>query len=249
MRKPVYLDTKQLLNLRTVLGICSVVILVFLSSLDTLIRLFPVTHLQPNDYHTTFLLEALNSDTLVSFIPIVSALPCSANYIDDIKNKFVRFCLFRSSYRSYLIGCVWMCFLSGGVVIIIGILLSWGMSALLLMPMETVVVVPSNATTVFCEKCILLFLNGGFWAVIGLTMSTVMESKYIAYVSPFIVYYLLVILCERYFPDAWLLYPKNWIRSEIWPGGSLSAAFFILELLTLCGLGFYFRGKRRLESL
>ena len=82
-----------------------------------------------------------------------------------------------------------------------------------------------------------------------MTASTVMESKYIAYASPFIVYYLLVILYERYFPDAWLLYPKNWLAPEIWPYGVGSAALFLMELTFLCGLVFYIRGKRRLEQL
>ena len=92
-------------------------------------------------------------------------------------------------------------------------------------------------------------VNGGLWAVVGMTMSTVMESKYIAYASPFIVYYLLVILYERYFPNAWPLYPKNWLNPEIWPYGVGSAALFLLELMFLCGLVFYIRGKRRLEQL
>ena len=82
-----------------------------------------------------------------------------------------------------------------------------------------------------------------------MTMSTIMESKYIAYASPFIVYYLLVILYERYFPNAWLLYPKNWLDPEVWPYGVGSAALFLLELTFLCGLVFYIRGKRRLEQL
>lgn len=82
-----------------------------------------------------------------------------------------------------------------------------------------------------------------------MTMSTIMESKYIAYASPFIVYYLLVIFYERYFPNTWLLYPKNWLNPEIWPLGIGSAALFLLELTFLCGLVFYVRGKRRLEQL
>ena len=106
-----------------------------------------------------------------------------------------------------------------------------------------------DITSTIITQLLLLFLNGGLWAVLGMTMSTIMESKYIAYASPFIVYYLLVILYERYFPNAWLLYPKNWLDPEIWPYGVGSAALFLLELTFLCGLVFYIRGKRRLEQL
>ena len=139
--------------------------------------------------------------------------------------------------------------LSGGLVIVVGVLIAWGISALVLLPMEKVAEAPSESTVFLLKTCVLLFLNGGLWAVLGMTMSTIMESKYIAYASPFIVYYLLVILYERYFPDAWLIYPKNWLNPELWPYGVGSAALFMLELTFLCGLVFYIRGKRRLGQL
>ena len=139
--------------------------------------------------------------------------------------------------------------LSGGLAIVVGVLIEWGISALVLLPMEKVAEAPSESTVFLLKTCVLLFLNGGLWAVLGMTMSTIMESKYIAYASPFIVYYLLVILYERYFPNAWLLYPKNWLDSEVWPYGIGSAALFLLELTFLCGLVFYIRAKRRLEQL
>lgn len=231
------------------MGIFSIVILVFLSSIKTLIQLFPFALLQPSGYHTDFILNAVCSDTLAPFTPILAVLPFTANYIDDVKSKFARFFLIRTDYGTYLVSRILVCFLSGGLVIATGTLLAWGISALLFMPMEKAAEAPSEATTLLLKTCGLLFLNGGLWAVVGMTMSTIMESKYIAYASPFIVYYLLVILYERYFPNAWLLYPKNWLDPEIWPYGVGSAALFLLELTFLCGLVFYIRGKRRLEQL
>ena len=223
--------------------------LVFLSSMDTILKLFPVTSLQPNDYHTNFVISAIYSDTMVPFIPILAVLPFTANYIDDVKNRFARFFLIRTDYTTYLISHILVCFFSGGLVIAAGALLAWGASTLLFLPMEKAAEVSSDSTALFLKICGLLFLNGGLWAIIGMTMSTIMESKYIAYASPFIVYYLLVILYERYFPNAWLLYPKNWLDPEVWPYGVGSAALFLLELTFLCGLVFYIRGKRRLEQL
>lgn len=249
MNSSICAGMKRVINARTALGTFSMAMLVFLSSMDTLLKLFPVTSLQPNDYHTNFVLNALRSDTIVSFIPILSVLPFTANYIDGVKSKFARFFLIRTDYTTYLISHILVGFLSGGLVIAAGTLLAWGASALLFLSMEKAAETPSEATAILLKTCGLLFLNGGLWAVIGMTMSTIMESKYIAYASPFIVYYLLVILYERYFPDAWLLYPKNWLNPEIWPYGIGSAALFLLELAFLCGLVFYIRGKRRLEQL
>lgn len=249
MNKSIWSEMKQCINVRTALGVFSIGLLVFLSSTETLLRLFPVTSLQPNDYHTIFVQNALCSDTMAPFIPILSVLPFGANYISDIKSKFARFSLIRTNYSTYLINRIFISFLSGGLVIVTGILLAWGASALLFLPIEKVAETPSEATLLLLETSGLLFLNSGLWSVLGMTMSTVMESKYIAYASPFIVYYLLVILYERYFPDTWLLSPKNWLDPEIWPYGLGSATLFFLELTFLCGLVFYIRGRRRLENL
>lgn len=240
---------KRVINARTALGTFSMAMLVFLSSVDTLLKIFPITSLQPNDYHTGFVLNALRSDAMTPFVPILAVLPYATSYIDDVKSRFARFILIRTDYTTYLANRILVCFFSGGLVIATGTLLAWWASALLFLPMEKAAEASSETSTLLLKTCWLLFLNGGLWAVLGMTMSTIMESKYIAYASPFIVYYLLVILYERYFPNAWLLYPKNWLNPEIWPYGIGSAAVFLLELTFLCGLVFYIRGKRRLEQL
>lgn len=236
-------------SFRLVMGLLALTIIIFLSQTKSLIEFFRHMALLSYGYHTDFILSALRSGTLAPFIPILAVLPFTANYIDNVKSRFARFFLIRTDYSAYLASHILVCFLSGGFVIVTGTLLAWGASALLFLPMEKAAETPSESATLLLKTCGLLFLNGGLWAVLGMTMSTIMESKYIAYASPFIVYYLLVILYERYFPNAWLLYPKNWLDPEIWPYGIGSAALFLLELTFLCGLVFYVRGKRRLEAL
>lgn len=249
MKRSISHCLRQIVRMRFTVGIIVIVVLIFVASVDSLVRLFREMSLLPYGYHTELILTALRSDVMVPFFPIVAVLPFSASYIDDVKSKFARFILIRTNYSTYLVDRILVCFFSGGLVMVIGILLAWGASALLFLPMEKVAEASSEASAILLKTCILLFLSGGLWAVMGMAMSTIMESKYIAYASPFIVYYLLVILYERYFPDAWLLYPKNWLDPEIWPYGVGSAAVFLLELTLLCGLVFYIRGKRRLELL
>ena len=85
--------------------------------------------------------------------------------------------------------------------------------------------------------------------MVGIAMSTLMESKYIAYASPFVVHYLLVILYEQYFPKAFLLYPPNWMDPELWPFGAWGASVFLLELVLAFGILFILRSGRRLREL
>ena len=101
------------------------------------------------------------------------------------------------------------------------------------------------------ELCqiMLMFCNGGLWAVIGITISSLMESKYVAYASPFVIYYLLVILCERYIPEAYLLYPPNWTNPGVWPYGAWGAAIILLELSLVFCILFIIRAGRRLREL
>lgn len=200
-------------------------------------------------YHNELMCAALSSDTLAAFLPALAAIPLSAGYLEDKKSKSSHFFLIRSSYREYLLSHCIACWLCGAGAVLLGTLGAWGLATIIFTPLEQVLENPPELEAQIAGLLILLFLCGGLWAVVGMTMSTVMESKYIAYASPFIAYYLLVILYERYFPDAWLLYPKNWLNPKIWPYGVGSAAAFLMELTVLAGFLFYIRGKRRLEQL
>mgnify|MGYP000507912370 CR=1 FL=1 len=223
--------------------------LIFSTYLQSVLRALQRSGKLYEGYHNELIRKALSSDVLSAFLPALAAIPLSAGYLEDIKSKASRFFLIRGSYPGYLLGYYIACWLCGGGAVLLGTLGAWGFTTIVFTPLEQVLKNPPELGTQIAGQLTLLFLCGGLWAVIGMTMSTIMESKYIAYASPFIVYYLLVILYERYFPNAWLLYPKNWLNPEIWPYGIGSAALFLLELTFLCGLVFYVRGKRRLEQL
>lgn len=200
--------------------------------------------------HMILLMKGFQSESLSSFLPILAALPFSGCFVDDLKSKFARFFLIRSNYRTYIFSRILVGFLAGGLAILSGALLTWGATAILLIPMERPVdgMEPANINELI-EICFLLFLNGGFWSVVGMAMSTLMESKYISYATPFVFYYLLVILYERYFSDFFIIYPKNWINPSAWPFGCWGAAIFLLELTLIFAILFAFRAGRRLQQL
>lgn len=200
-------------------------------------------------YHNELIAQGFASDGLAAFLPVLAAIPFSAGYLEDIKSKFARFYLIRGRHSGYLFSHCAACWLCGGGAVALGCGVAWGVTTLLFSPMELVMENYLPITHQIAAQLALLFLNGGLWAMVGMALSTVMESSYIAYISPFIVYYLLVIAFERYFPDSWLLYPRNWLDRSPWPYGLGSAALFLLELTVLAGLLFFLRGKRRLEAL
>lgn len=235
---------------RLALGIFAMAAVIVFASADALIRVYREKQMLEYGYHMNLILTAIQSDTVAPFLPILAVLPFSAGYIDDVKSKFARFFLIRTSYRAYLLSRCMVCFLLGGLVPVLGVLLCWGGGSLVFLPMEYLPKEPSEAPAMLLKSCGLLFLCGGMWAVAGMAMSTLMESKYIAYASPFVIYYLLVILYERYLPGCFLIYPREWIApSNLWPFGMWGPAVLLTELTLLFGLLFCFRAERRLRQL
>lgn len=223
--------------------------LIFIGSAEDFIRAVNQETLLPSEYHIAFVKAALSSDAVTSFLPVVAVLPFSGAFVDDLKSKFARFYLIRSNYGYYLLSRILMCLLYGGGAILLGGLLSWGISTLLFMPMEMAAEKGDVSAASIWPVLVLLFLTGGLWSIVGMAMSTFMESKYIAYASPFVIYYMLVILCERYFPDAYLLYPPNWTNPDVWPYGAWGAAIFLLELTLVFCILFIIRAGRRLREI
>lgn len=232
------------------LGVITIVAILGISSMETLLKLYRDPQIQPSGYHVSLMQSAFCSDSFMAFIPIVASLPFSGIYVDEIKSKYARFVVLRIGYSSYLLGRIIVGFLLGGAVVLSGVLVSYFIFALALLPIEQVNTSEISQFSGFVGKCSLLFINSGLWSVFGMTMSTIMESKYIANASPFVMYYLFVILCERYFPDAYLLYPCEWLNpSDKWPLGIWGVAIYLIELTAILGLMFYRRGRRRLEQL
>lgn len=239
----------QAITPRIFLSVIGTILLIFLGSTEDIVRFFQEKSFVPMGYHTAFMTTALTSDTVVSFIPVLAALPFSGAYLDDLKSKFARFLLMRSSFGNYVLSRILVCFLFGGGLLFVGGILSWGISTLLYMPMEILTNESVGSADQLWQFLGLIFIVGGFWAVVGLAMSTIMESKYIAYVSPFVIYYLLVILCERYLPELYILYPPNWTNPEMWPYGAWGAMVFLLELTSAFSILFIVRAESRLHGL
>lgn len=217
---------------------------------DPVVRVFRDSGYLYQGFTVETMTAGLKSYALAAFLPVLAVLPFGGSFVDDVKSKFARFFLIRTGYGTYAVSRVIVGFLAGGLAVLIGALTTWGTMAVVCQPMEQAIagLVPPDGTEL-TERCVLLFLNAGMWSVVGLTMSTFMESKYIAYASPFVVYYLLVILCQRYLTDVFLLYPGNWLSPDVWPLGIWGAVIFLVELTVIFAIVFVIRAVRRMRNL
>ena len=238
------------------LSVTGTALILFLSGFDRIISAFRTIQtgsLLEYGFHGNLVLSVLSSDTAFMIFPIAAALPFTASYVDDIKSGFIKMYLPRMGCLQYIGGKLLACALSGGSVFLLGGLLCCGISSLCFLPLE---VAPetgmeySSCLLQLFQQSGLYFCSGAFWSLTGLTFSAVTGSRYMAYASPFIFYYVLIILCERYFPSLYILHPEEWISpSGNWPLGKWSAALWLLELSGLCSLAFLIIAKKRLTEL
>lgn len=247
MKHAILSGVRQAFGPRFLAGVLVMAASVLAAGFDAIHRAFQSEYLMPAGFHTQMIASALGSDTAIPFIPMAAVLPFAGSFVEDVKSKFARFFCIRSGWMGYLSSRLIVCFLSGALAVVAGAILAWGAAALVLLPRQEAGAAQEGLLT---QILWLYALCGGFWAVVGLSLSTVMESKYIAYASPFVLYYLLVILHERYTPVLYVLDPTEWMRPQArWPFGAMGPALVVLELTAVFSVLFVIRAERRLKAL
>ena len=235
------------------IGFIGVIVVVFVSSVSELIEALCVDELLPNAFHNFLIENALVSDAMTLALPIIAALPFTASLVNDIKSGFIKCYLHRTSRKNYITSkCIASC-ISGGLVLALGILTSYIISAIAFITREDPTSKDISSKLFYAEfikSIVLMFLSGAFWSLCGLTLATITGSKYMAYASPFIIYYVLIILYERYFDKFYVLYPKEWINpSSKWILGDWGVIMLLLGLIVATGAVFYYTVKRRISQL
>lgn len=233
-------------------AIATVLILLF-SRLESFLGAFRSEQLLSYGYHHTLILSALSAEGMALALPILCALPYTAAFLDDVKSGFIKAYLPRTTVDGYIMSRALGCAISGGLAISLGILAAYGIAALLLLPLEAMrdyLLEPPGYFRQLLETLLMFFASGAFWALVGLTFATLTNSRYMAYASPFVLFYLLVILYERYFDKLYVLYPREWLNpSNKWVFGRIGVAVLLLELSALMALLFAWAAKRRLRQI
>ena len=171
-------------------------------------------------------------------LPALSALPFAAQALHEIKSGAIRSVVFRTGRKSWIIGKVAGCAISGmllqgaavGLLFLIlnglmygiaGQWFSWGKGG---------------------DFWPLLFnrmLCGGIWAGVGCVIALVTETASAAYLAPLCLCYALMMIGTRFFPDAAMLNPMQWVNDASW-------LLVILLIITLTLQAFFLkRGVHR----
>jgi hypothetical protein len=231
-------------------GTTGMVIMIALASMENIITAVRSSNLLENGYHTHLVLVSLSSGWVTLAIPILAALPYTTTFVDEVKSGFTKQYLHRSGLKSYIKSRLIACSLSGGLALVCGIILVYMLSALVFMPMEHALVDGEIRGPYFVQlvlKIATLFFSGAFWSLVGFTLASLTMNRHMAYASPFIFYYVLIILRERYFPDFYVLYPKEWLSpSDKWVLGDAGVILLIVMLSLVVALIFAVTAEKKL---
>ena len=228
-------------------------LVVLLAAFEGFLGGFRSEQLLAYGYHHTLVLSALSAEGMALALPILCALPYTAVFLDDVKSGFIKAYLPRTTVDGYIMSRALACAASGGLALSLGILAAYGIAALLLLPLEAMrdyLLEPPGYFRQLLETLLMFFASGAFWALVGLPFAPLTNSRYMAYASPFVLFYLLVILYERYFDKLYVLYPREWLEpSDRWVFGRVGVAVLLLELSALMALLFAWAAKRRLRQI
>ena len=201
-------------------------------------------------YHRELLLKTLSSDIILFAVPILAAIPYTTAFTDDVKSGYLKPYLTRTSVSRYILGKGIGSAVSGGLALIFGIVTALGIFFLVFSPFE---VYGEYAVKSLLPDIVLrlfrFFFAGALWASVGLLASSLTQNVYLAYAAPFIFYYVLIILQERYFRTTFMLNPKNYLTMQgAWPLEGKSAALTLLMLVLILQLVFYMTAQTELRD-
>ena len=254
MKKAICAGLRQAIFSRGfIISAAGTALILLLSSVQGILAGFRAEGLLACGYHSDLIMGALSSEAMALALPILAALPYTASFIDDVKSGFIKEYLPRTTVPRYIAGKAVGCAVSGGLALALGIFIAYGFAALMFLPMEAY---PKPGETVpnyfgnLMETALMFFASGAFWSLTGMTFAALTDSKYMAYASPFVLFYLLIILYERYFDKLFVLYPREWLNpSPRWMFGKVGVAVLLIEFSVLMALAFAYAAKRRLERI
>ena len=210
------------------------------------------TTLLPYGTHITMIMDARKTDMVTFAVPILCTLPYAASYVDDLKSGFIKGYLQRAGTGGYIGGKLAACGISGGLLLFLGVLAALPVSALLLLPIEAA---PTGQESLpylgeIMGNASMFFFAGMFWSLLGFLLAGATKSRYMAYASPLVLYYLMIILHERYFSELYVLYPKEWQSpTDGWQLGGLGVAVMMIEFSAAAAVAFALLARKQLGKL
>ncbi len=195
-----------------------------------------------------FYLKAMDTQITLFLLPIAAVLPMGAIYVKESSSGFLRLYITRISQMEYVRKKTLQIYAGGFLPFFLAG--AWGLlcSFLIIYPLELQGEIPWESLWQLVQFLLRIALVGGILAEFSGIFAVVFRNYYMAYGLPFVCYYMLIILKERYFTDMYAMYPAEWVKCEQdWGADSLGIwiflAAFSITMMLFHGLLLYNRLK------
>lgn len=223
---------RALYSLTFLLSSLAMLIVIFLGAGTSLVFPREIEMGLSNGYHSQLILFGLSSELVKMAVPILSTLPYTTAFIDEQKSGFIKSYLIRCNKARYIRGKILGAGLSGGLSLSLAILISYLLSYLIYRPLEIADPMAISSIDLLIKKVLVFFFCGCLWSSLGSLLANISSSIYMAYAGPFVIYYVLIILSERYFHNIYVINPSEWLNpNHDWPGGDLGIILLIALLI------------------
>lgn len=227
--------------------------LMLLTNLDSIVSMLRENTPPQAGWTLQMVTDAMAGDGIMFALPMLCTLPFSSAFLDEYKAGILKFALPRMDRRKFLLSKILCAASSGGAVLASGGAAMILLAYIVFSPLEgarEVAEQGAGADTIkpALDMLVRYLCFGAFGGVAGMYISSALNNRYMAWLGPFMLQYLLVILCERYMPGLELLYPPEWIDpSSAWPWAGWSSCVWLLVLTGFFAWRFIRTASRRLD--
>lgn len=175
----------------------------------------------------------IHDQRTVLFFAVVSGTVYAASLREDFESRFYYPCFCRERRMDYIKGKIAVNFCAVNLLFITACFLCAVKQFLFLSPQE---ILPGEIGIMESVRGILsggitYLLYNFFWSSFAMTVSYTMKSMYLSYLAPFIGFYILVIMNQRFFKDLKIVNPYLWVlKEQEWYGGKYGQWLFLLLL-------------------
>lgn len=191
-----------------------------------------------------FYLKAADAQITLFLLPIAAVLPMGAIYVKESSSGFLRLYITRINQMEYIQRKTLQIYAGGFLPFFFAGTLGLLCSFLVIYPLELQGEMPWESLWQVVQLLLRISLVGGILAEVSGIFAALFRNYYMAYGLPFVCYYMLIILKERYFTDMYAMYPAEWVKCQYdWGVDGLGIwvflAAFSITMMLLHGLLLY----------
>lgn len=176
----------------------------------------------------------LDSELFQISVPVLSSIPYSTAWLNEYQSGFIKEYLPRCGKNAYILGKFLACVISGGTLLTLACFI-WQR------------VGNEEGVT---GNLFLIFLSGMFWAAVAATLAAAANSRYVAYGGAFVLFYVLVIVYQRYLKTLYCLYPVEWYAPKhTWVFGDTGIILMLFGMILIVGIFYYEILRRCIEGV